>query len=75
MVIMSTFERVNLMKIMRLNEVIVQTGLSRSTIYVRITEGSFPKSISLGGNAVGWVEKEIIDWILQKIDERDNAIN
>lgn len=35
-------------KIMRLPEVIEVTGLSRSTIYLRMNKGSFPLSISLG---------------------------
>ena len=45
--------------ILRLPEVKRSTGLSRSTIYLRIAEGTFPKSVSLGGRAVGWLEAEI----------------
>jgi len=39
----------------------------RSTIYLRISKGSFPKSISLGGRAVGWVEAEINAWLNRQI--------
>jgi prophage regulatory protein len=39
--------------ILRLPDVKRSTGLSRSTIYLRITQGTFPKPVSLGGRAVG----------------------
>ena len=54
--------------ILRLPAVKARTGLSRSTIYLRIAEGGFPKSISLGGRAVGWIESEIQAWVQQQID-------
>ena len=54
--------------ILRLPAVKTRTGLSRSTIYLRISEGNFPKPISLGGRAVGWVESDIQAWLQQKID-------
>ena len=53
--------------ILRLPAVKDRTGLSRSTIYLRISEGKFPKPVSLGGRAVGWVEVEIEDWLTQQI--------
>ncbi|QDP01812.1 helix-turn-helix transcriptional regulator [Thalassotalea sp. PS06] len=46
-------------KIIRRNEVIALTGLSKSTIYNRIKEGLIPKPISLGFRAVGFIEHEI----------------
>lgn len=54
--------------ILRLPTVKARTGLSRSTIYLRISEGRFPKPVSLGGRAVGWVEAEITDWLNQQIE-------
>jgi prophage regulatory protein len=46
--------------ILRRKQVEARTGLSRSTIYARISEGTFPKPIDLGGGrAVGWIEAEI----------------
>lgn len=50
-------------KIMRLPEVIKMTGLSRSTIYLRMSKGHFPRSISLGERAVGWLETDIERWL------------
>ena len=46
--------------ILRIDAVKARTGLSRSTIYQRISEGSFPKPILLGGNrAIGWPSSDI----------------
>jgi prophage regulatory protein len=59
------------MRIIRLKHVIDSTGLGRSTIYKYIDEGTFPKPISLGERSVGWVEGEVHDWILARIEERD----
>ncbi len=54
--------------ILRLPAVIARTGLSRSTIYLRISNDDFPAPISLGGRAVGWVESDIDDWLAEKIE-------
>jgi prophage regulatory protein len=56
-------------KIMRLPEVIEVTGLSRSTIYLRMTKGSFPLSISLGERAVGWLHTDIAHWLDARVAE------
>jgi prophage regulatory protein len=49
--------------ILRLPSVIARTGLSRSAIYQRVSDGSFPCQRSLGARAVGWLEWEIDDWL------------
>ena len=59
------------MRIIRLKEVIGSTGLARSTIYKYIAEGTFPKPVSLGDRCVGWVDSEVHEWILARIEERD----
>jgi prophage regulatory protein len=53
--------------ILRLPAVKTCTGLSRSTIYLRVSEGTFPKPVSLGGRAVGWLEEEVQSWLAQRI--------
>ena len=55
-------------KILRLPEVKQTTGLSRSTIYLRVAEGTFPKPVCLGGRAVGWLEAEIEEWLTRRIE-------
>jgi len=59
--------------ILRLPAVKACTGLSRSTIYLRVAEGAFPKPVSLGGRAVGWLESEIQDWLQHRIDASRKA--
>ena len=51
-------------KILRLREVKEITGLSRSTLYLEIAKGKFPKQIQLtGARSVGWHESAIIQWV------------
>lgn len=59
-------------RILRLKHVLDRVGLSRSTIYDRLDEKSprydrsFPRPVSLGGAAVGWLEADISEWIYSK---------
>jgi len=46
-------------KLLCLPEVKSITGLSKSTIYTRIAEGTFPGQIPLGPRLVVWVESDI----------------
>jgi prophage regulatory protein len=46
-------------KILRLPAVKSQSGLSRSTVYLRIAQRLWTKPISLGGRAVGWPDSEV----------------
>lgn len=59
------------MRILRLKNVLDITGLARSTIYAYIEKGFFPKPVSLGERSVGWLESEVDEWILARIEERD----
>ncbi len=59
--------------ILRLPAVKARTGLSRSTIYLRVSEGTFPRPVSLGGRAVGWIESEIQQWLEQRIEASRKA--
>lgn len=54
-------------KMLRLPRVIELTGLSRSSIYLRMNNNDFPHSISLGDRAVAWLEYDIEQWIEEKI--------
>ena len=45
--------------ILRLPAVKAETGISRSTHYLRITQGLFTKPVSLGPRAVGWPSSEV----------------
>lgn len=50
-------------RLIRLKEVQHRVGLSRSTIYRFMAEGTFPKPVHLGQRSVGWIEHEIDDWL------------
>jgi prophage regulatory protein len=49
--------------ILRLQSVILLTGLSRSTIYLRVNQGRFPRPVSLGDRAIGWRESQVEMWL------------
>ncbi|KTC64689.1 prophage CP4-57 regulatory protein AlpA (plasmid) [Legionella adelaidensis] len=55
--------------ILRLPTVKKRTGLSRSTIYLRVSRGHFPRPVSLGGRSVGWIEAEVNEWLEQQITQ------
>ena len=61
------------LSILRRKQVERRTGLSRSTIYLRIQEGTFPRPINLGVRAVGWLENEIEAWLVERIEIRNNG--
>jgi prophage regulatory protein len=54
-------------RLLRLPEVRVRVGLSRSHIYGLIKAGAFPKPIPLGARAVAWVASEIDGWVAERI--------
>ena len=54
-------------KLLRLPQVKESTGLSKSSIYARIAEGTFPKQISIGPRLVVCVESDIQNWIAEQV--------
>jgi len=70
-------------RFIRLPEVLSRTGYGRTTIYRKMEEGTFPRSVKLGGppidprvfdsRAVAWIEDEVEQWIESRIDERDSV--
>lgn len=50
-------------RIIRFNTVRARTGLSRSTIYRKIAEGTFPAQLRISTNGAGWRESDINRWI------------
>ncbi len=59
--------------LLRLPAVKARTGLSRSTIYFRVSQGAFPAPVSLGGRAVGWIEAEVDAWLTAQIERSRKA--
>ena len=68
-------------RFIRLPEVLSRTGYGSTTIYRKMEDGSFPKSVKLGGppkdpsifdsRAVAWIEDEVEEWIESRIEERN----
>jgi prophage regulatory protein len=61
-------------QIIKLPSVINIAGISRTSIYNRIEDGTFPKQISLGERSVGWIKSEILEWINSRIKARDEGV-
>ena len=67
-------------RFIRLNEVMSRTGYGRTSIYRKMEDGSFPKSLKLGGppkdpnefdsRAIAWLEAEVDQWIESRIEDR-----
>ena len=60
-------------KMYRLPEVMTITGLSRSSIYLRMSTNEFPKPIKIGRRAVGWTEDSIITWQSNIMEANDES--
>ena len=57
------------MKLIRLPEVLERVALKKTVVYRMMSEGEFPLPVKLGA-ASAWVEKEIDDWIIERMSER-----
>ena len=68
-------------RFIRLPEVLSRTGYGRTSIYRKMEDGSFPRSVKLGGppidprvfdcRAVAWIEDEVDQWVEDRIEDRD----
>jgi prophage regulatory protein len=59
--------------ILRLPAIKTCTGLSRSTIYLRIAQGFLTKPVSLGGHAVGWPSNKVVALNAARIAGKSDA--
>jgi prophage regulatory protein len=60
---------------LRFPQVRIRVGLSRSTIYLKILHGEFPKPINLGARAVAWVESDIDAWMTEQVQRHKNPLS
>jgi len=58
---------------LKMPEVKRRTGLGKTTIYDRISAGTFPPPVPLGGKAVAWVEAEVEAWQAARVAERNGT--
>ena len=62
-------------RIIRFDTVRARTGLSRSTIYRKIAEGTFPAQLKISTNGAGWHESDINRWIADPAGWRQRSRN
>ena len=62
------------MKFLKLPQVIIITGLSRSSLYSLVASGNFPKQIPLGARSVVWLESEVQEFMQKCIANRRGSI-
>jgi prophage regulatory protein len=54
-------------RVLRLPQVCAATGLRRSFIYQLQAQNRFPNRIKIGARAVGWLESEVQEWLIERI--------
>lgn len=50
-------------RILRLGSVLERTGLTRSTLYRKMSAGTFPAQVRISERCIGWRENEIEQWL------------
>jgi prophage regulatory protein len=60
-------------RVVRIKTVLDRTGISRSTLYRKIQEGSFPRQAKLGIHGAGWSEAAINEWIANLFARRPDG--
>lgn len=58
-------------RIIRLKTVLARTGLSRSTLYRKIGEGTFPRQLKISIHGAGWRESAINKWMADPVAYRE----
>ena len=57
-------------RFLRLPEVLEMTGMGKTFIYDRMKEGTFPKQIHLGARTIVWNEREVVQWMEDRMASR-----
>lgn len=57
-------------RFIRLKEVLVICGKSRSSVYDAIKKGHFPKPVKLNGRSSAWVQSEVEQWARECVEAR-----
>ena len=56
----------------RISHLQKKLGVSRSSLWSWVKQGSFPKPIKLGRNCTAWNSADIDQWVSQKINASSN---
>ena len=60
-------------RILRLKTVLDRTGLSRSTMYRKMQNGTFPKNIQISTRCTGWRESAVNEWMRNPSHDLDQS--
>jgi len=58
---------------LRLDVVMLKTGLARSTVYKLMSLGDFPLPVKLTGKSIAWASNEIDFWISNRLNARTQS--
>ena len=64
--IMSRHQTMDDHRIMRVDEVLHMTSLSRTLLYELIKIGAFPPAVRVGARRVGWRQGDIMEWLASR---------
>ena len=59
-------------RIIRLKTVLARTGLSRTTLYRKMGEGTFPRQVKISVHGAGWHESAVNRWVAEPVGYRDD---
>ncbi len=59
-------------RILRMRTVLGRTGLSRSTLYRKMRDGTFPNQVRISEHCCGWRESAINRWIADPVAYTEN---
>ena len=60
-------------RIIRLKTVLARTGLSRTTLYRKMGEGTFPRQVKISVHGAGWRESAVNRWIADPVSYREEV--
>jgi prophage regulatory protein len=64
------------LKVVRHAEVCSKLGISPASLFDMVAKGAFPKPFTIipGGRAVGWLERDIDTWIMDRCASTQEAL-
>lgn len=69
----TTTQTIDNLSVLRIDEVLLRTGLTRTRLYDMIAKREFPHPISLSVRTVGWIEGEIVSWLVDRMKMRPKS--
>lgn len=58
-------------RLLRLPEVEAATGLKKSTVYLLMSRGTFPRCVQLTVRCVAWPESHVLQWVQDRITQSE----